>query len=80
MAASGPASPDIYSCIPAPGSHECNDFIELECSTDGTVLLDTAVTYLTECQDFLLAIGDSIGADYFEFDAETKACRLLDSR
>ena len=77
---SGPASPEFYSCLPAPGSHDCSDFIELECTTSGAILLDTELTYATECQDFLLAIGESIGADYFDFDGEAMTCKLLDSR
>jgi len=66
---SGPAEPDLFECLPEPGSHTCDDFAPIDCTFTGDVLLEQEnVEYAVECQQILGTLGDSLGANTFVYD------------
>ena len=71
-------SPDVNSCFPEPGGHSCDDFAGIDCAYEGPVVFEGNLTYPVECQNFLITLGPSIGANYFIFEVDTRRCRLLD--
>ena len=72
---SGPPRPDLYGCLPEPGSHECRDFMELNCTYTGDIVrVKEGVGYPIECQNNLDDIGDLIGAEYFVYDYLNNTC------
>ena len=55
---SGTAESEISNCTPEAGSHTCDDFVDIECSYPGEVLVTQPnFLYPVECQNVLVTLG-----------------------
>lgn len=56
---SGTAESEISECTPEAGSHTCDDFVDIECSYPGEVLVTQPnFLYPVECQNVLITLGN----------------------
>jgi len=74
----GPAQPDLFECLPEPGSHTCDDFSKFKCLFNGVaVLIQDDISYPVECQQILKTLGDPLGAEFFVYHRNEKICKLM---
>ena len=56
----GSVEGDINGCSPQPGSHTCDDFIDIDCTFPGEpVVTQPNFLYPVECQNVLKTLGES---------------------